>query len=117
MATIKVLKQEQEIQSTPVIESSGSPIFAGSKMASMALCHQFLRRSWNEEQNRQLIGWYFGGLDDSEIAKQFGDKSLDSVKRQRILITGTGLGKDLPAHPYYTELMEASMNWKTPHPI
>lgn len=67
-----------------------------------------LRLSWNEEQNQQLIRWYFDGLDDDEIAQRFGDRSTNNVKIQRLVLTGQKLGKDLPVHPLYKELMDAS---------
>lgn len=69
---------------------------------------RLLRLSWNEEQNQQLIRWYFDGLNDNEIAQRFGDRSNHNVKTQRLVLTGQRLGKDLSVHPLYMELMGAS---------
>ena len=131
MDSMKSLKQEPQSATTEkslkvltVKRRASKATAINPDMTSTGIRMEFIRRggkvyrvSWNEAQNQQLIRWYFDGLSDDEITEKFGDRGKRNVKEQRILLTGQGLGKDMPVHPLYTELMEASRNFTTPHPV
>ena len=63
-----------------------------------------VRVSWNEEQQRQLLRWYFDGLSDIQIAKRFGDCLERTVTNERVML----MGSRSEPHPIYVEMMEAT---------